>query len=179
MLKSRKVTIGAWYAPRRFFRFPWLIPTEHFVCQPPAAPYTKRRTFDGNGRVNETDEGRRNADEVGSAAVRRARESGDVSAQPSADNQHGLLPDQPEVVHRIHNAQHRVHRLVLLAARHNECCERDAVVLEVRIPLRSIVTVHCSISDEKNASPGLVDVGEMGMGRIEDVVNKLEILGAC
>lgn len=158
--------MGAWYAPSRFLRLPWLIPTtENAVVVTLPFPLKERggRTFDGHRSINEPNESGRDTNKVRSATVRSTGIARNIGTQATADHQDRFLPDQTKAIHGVDDTQHRLHRLVLLSASHDEGGEKDVVMLEVRLPSRSIERVYNGICNKENSTPRLINLGEMVM----------------
>jgi hypothetical protein len=105
--------------------------------------------------------------------VRGARDA-HVRDEPAADDENGLLADEAERVERVDDCEHRVHRLVQLAAGHDLERRGQAVVLEVRADARAVQPEHGLVRHDERAAPLLVHGEELrALGR-EDVVDEVE-----
>ena len=87
--------------------------------------------LDGDGSVNQGNEGGTDTDVVGASAVRGTSVTENIRGETTTDNEDGLLADKTEVVHGIDKAEHGVHGLVELTALEDVESGLDVVVVEV------------------------------------------------
>lgn len=154
--------------------------------------------LDGDGSINETDDGSGNADVVGVAAVRSTSEAVDggvsqlvghiqkrvkggglpsnISHETTTNNKNRLLAVDSKLSHRINNAKQGIHALGLLANHGLVNLEVDAMVVKVLLQLITVQVEDVEVHDCQAAVPARVALCQLLVGDVENAIEELEVI---
>ena len=132
--------------------------------------------LDRDGSVNETNDCGGDADVVCVAAVSSTSKASNVSDETTTDNKDRLLAVDTKVGHGVDNGKESIHGLGLFTNHGLVDSKRDAIVVKVLLHLVTVEVEDVEVHDSQASSPGGVELVQLGVGGVEDAIEKLKVI---